>query len=163
MFIAHVIVRVIMPAPSIAHYFPLSFISGYRSDCRNIAFTEVIFILHPPPDPSTWSRTSPPFLGSTAHFKYSGTAVLRLSESSFKAAPLGRAAWPQDATQPSDAHVWRLEGSDAPYQLLVCANQQWNLGLTFWSTDGNACAPQASARRQLQLRACACDVTVAAV
>jgi hypothetical protein len=121
------------------------FISRYRSDCRNVAFTEVIFIIHPPPEHATWSHTSPPMVGNTARFKYSGSSVLRLSESSFKAAPLGRAGWPQDATQPSDAHIWRMDGSDEPYQLLVCANQQWNSGFTFWSTDKDACAPQASA------------------
>ena len=133
---------------SVAYYSLVFFISGYRSDCRNVAFTEVIFIIHPPPEPSTWSQSSPPMVGHTARFKYSGSSVLRLSESSFKAAALGRAAWPQDATQPSGSHVWRLDGSDAPYQLLVCANQQWNLGFTFWSTSGNACTPQASATLQ---------------
>jgi hypothetical protein len=122
----------------------LPFTSRYRSDCRSIAFTEVIFILHPPPEPSTWSPTSPPMIGNTAHFKYSGSSVLRLSESSFKGSPLGRAGWPQDASQPSDSHVWRLDGSDEPYQLLVCANQQSNSGFSFWSTHGNACAPQVS-------------------
>ena len=134
----------------LAHLLLLSFISGYRSDCRNVAFSEVMFIIHPPLEPSTWSQSSPPLLGNTARFKYSGSSVLRLSESSFKAAALGRAAWPQDATQASGSHVWRLDGSDAPYQLLVCANQQWNLGFTFWSTDGNACTPQASATLLLQ-------------
>jgi hypothetical protein len=83
-------------------------------------------------------------LGKHALFKYSGSSVLRLSESSFKAAALGRAGWPQAASQPSDSHVWRLDGSDVPFQLLVCMNQQWNSGFTFWSTDGEACTPQAS-------------------
>jgi hypothetical protein len=91
-----------------------------------------------------WSQTSPPMIGNTAHFKYSGSSVLRLSESSFKGSPLGRAGWPLDASQPSDTHVWRLDGSDEPYQLLVCANQQSNSGFSFWSTHGNACAPQVS-------------------
>jgi hypothetical protein len=144
-----------MIARSITHHLCPSLISGYRSDCRNIAFTEVVFFLHPSPDPSSWSRTSPPFLGNAAHFKYSGSTVLRLSESNFKAAPLGRAAWPQDATQPSDSHVWRLDGSDAPYQLLVCANQQWNAGFTFWSTDGDACAPQERQRVTCRCALCA--------